>query len=433
MKMCKICRVRIYLSCFIFLFAISELRAQPRNGQVRLGWNPPVDENNQPFRDFDFYRLYICNQELKKQGEKVQCPGGTLSSIEVTKEQQETTIFHSVPTEDTIFVYAVTATTAGDESDLSNRVVIKPSDWIVIEPSDLVSLASSRYMIGASELGPGEVVEHLWDGCTERNRQCSLIAEQSTSVWIEFDFKSPHKLHDARLYGDTDDQRVSHSWSLSYKMEADAPWQPAFDRESAVVDDWVQQDLEDIAARYVRVEIFGKPTGVQARELEIHGRTVLDETPTIPLITLPGTVQAENYRLGGEGVGYHDTTKGNEGDVYRRDDVDIRRLKDDNYAISWTEDGEWLAYRVEVLQSASFSIGLYYATAPGATQVIVSFLVDNLIIVKRASLPNTGSETKFIPVPLGTIALLDGRHEIKLVVEQGQVDLDKIVLNKILQ
>jgi hypothetical protein len=38
--------------------------------------------------------------------------------------------------------------------------------------------------------------------------------------------------------------------------------------------------------------------------------------------------------------------------VYRRDDVDIRQLENDTYAISWTKDGERLVYQVEVLQVA---------------------------------------------------------------------------------
>jgi hypothetical protein len=227
-------------------------------------------------------------------------------------------------------------------------------------------------------------------------------------------------------------------------MEADDQWKPAFESESALVADWVQQDLGAISARFVRVEIFGKPgtNGVQARELEIYGRKDLAEDMTSPSspspstmqgVTLPGTVQAENYSSGGEGVGYHDTTKGNVGNEYRTDDVDIRRLTDDNYAISWTDNGEWLAYQVEVLQSASFSMGLYYAAAHGPDQVIVSLSVDDFIVIKRLSLPDTGSETKFVPVPLGTVALPAGKHKIKLVVDQGLVDFDKIVFNKILQ
>jgi hypothetical protein len=78
-------------------------------------------------------------------------------------------------------------------------------------------------------------------------------------------------------------------------------------------------------------------------------------------------------------------------------------------------------------------MGLYYATAPGVAQVIVSLLVDDLAIVKRVPLPGTGSENKFVPAPLGTVALTEGKHEIKLVVEQAPVAFDKIVFDKILQ
>jgi hypothetical protein len=439
MKTHNMYAVHTYLSFFILLLLVSESMAQSRSGQVRLGWTPPVDENNEPFHDFDFYRLYTCNQEIKKIGEKVECPGGTLSTKTVEKKKSETVIFHSVPTEDTIFVRVVTATTAGNESELSNQFMINPSDWDV-----LASLAIRDHLMGASEADANQVIDRLSDGCTDLNPECTWSTDEAESVWLEFDFKNLYKLYNVRLYGDTDSQRVSHSWSLRYKMEADAQWKPAFESESALVADWVQQDLGAISARFVRVEIFGKPgtNGVQARELEIYGRKDLAEDMTSPSspspstmqgVTLPGTVQVENYSSGGEGVGYHDTTKGNVGNEYRTDDVDIRRLTDDNYAISWTDNGEWLAYQVEVPQSASFSIGLYYAAAHGPDQVIVSLSVDDFIVIKRLPLPGTGSETKFVPVPLVTVALPAGKHKIKLVVDQGLVDFDKIVFNKILQ
>ncbi len=38
---------------------------------------------------------------------------------------------------------------------------------------------------------------------------------------------------------------------------------------------------------------------------------------------IPGIIQAEDYKPGGEGIGYHDTTPGNTFGKYRNDDVDI--------------------------------------------------------------------------------------------------------------
>ena len=44
--------------------------------------------------------------------------------------------------------------------------------------------------------------------------------------------------------------------------------------------------------------------------------------------TFPGTVIAENFNDGGEGVGYLDNTPGNEGGAYRQTDVDIQATSD---------------------------------------------------------------------------------------------------------
>src|SRR5439155_6290216 len=50
--------------------------------------------------------------------------------------------------------------------------------------------------------------------------------------------------------------------------------------------------------------------------------------PTAPYsgtpVVVPGTFEAENFDLGGEGVAYHDNVKGNVGGQYRvNEDVDI--------------------------------------------------------------------------------------------------------------
>ncbi len=58
---------------------------------------------------------------------------------------------------------------------------------------------------------------------------------------------------------------------------------------------------------------------------------------------LPGRIEAEDYDAGGEGVAYHDTTPGNEGGVYRLDDVDIEPLTGSKgYNVGWIRPGEWL-------------------------------------------------------------------------------------------
>src|SRR5207302_82728 len=79
-------------------------------------------------------------------------------------------------------------------------------------------------------------------------------------------------------------------------------------------------------------------------------------------IAVPGSFEAENFDLGGEGVAYHDNTPGNQGGLYRiTEDVDIIVSYDTlggGYVVNNFETGEWLAYTVNVAASALYNIEL---------------------------------------------------------------------------
>ena len=79
--------------------------------------------------------------------------------------------------------------------------------------------------------------------------------------------------------------------------------------------------------------------------------------PSIPSShALPGCIEADHYKVGGEGVGYHDTTSGNDGGQFRFDNVDIQVTTDvgGGYNVGWIDPGEWLAFTVEVAQSGRY-------------------------------------------------------------------------------
>jgi probable HAF family extracellular repeat protein len=56
---------------------------------------------------------------------------------------------------------------------------------------------------------------------------------------------------------------------------------------------------------------------------------------------IPGTIQAENFDDGGEGVAYHDTSTGNKGGAYRSTDVDIEATSDagGGHDVGWMAAG----------------------------------------------------------------------------------------------
>jgi len=82
-------------------------------------------------------------------------------------------------------------------------------------------------------------------------------------------------------------------------------------------------------------------------------------------IVLPGTIQAEDFDTGGEGLSYHDTDATNAGGAYRQGGVDIQASSDGGYNVGWVSAGEWLAYSVNVQAAGSYLLQARVA-APAA-------------------------------------------------------------------
>src|SRR5205807_298362 len=90
-------------------------------------------------------------------------------------------------------------------------------------------------------------------------------------------------------------------------------------------------------------------------------------------IAIPGTFEAENFDLGGEGIGYHDVTPGNcvsacSGPAAYRltEGVDIIASTDtaygSGYMVTYTQTGEWLAYTINVATDGNYDIEARAAT-----------------------------------------------------------------------
>lgn len=120
-------------------------------------------------------------------------------------------------------------------------------------------------------------------------------------------------------------------------------------------------------------------------------------------VNLPGTVRAENFDNGGEGVAYHDTTTGNSGGAYRSTDVDIEASSEGSYDVGWTAAGEWLNYTVSVASAGSYTAKLRVASPSGASMHLG--FNNTSSVWEVVSVPNTGGwqawTTVNVPVTLG--------------------------------
>lgn len=140
---------------------------------------------------------------------------------------------------------------------------------------------------------------------------------------------------------------------------------------------------------------------------------------------LPGRLQAENYDPGGEGVGYHDTTKGNQGGKYRKDDVDIQAKADgDGHNVGWIEAGEWLAYKVTAQKSGTYAFKARVASGvTGAKKLRLE--VDGKS-AGTVSFTSSGGWQAWEDVALGEVALKAGTHKLRLVAETDGFNLNAI-------
>jgi parallel beta-helix repeat protein len=143
-------------------------------------------------------------------------------------------------------------------------------------------------------------------------------------------------------------------------------------------------------------------------------------------LVIPGTLEAENYNNGGEGVAYHDTTPGNQGGDYRQDDVDVE-VGASGYDLCFIRDGEWVNYTVQVAAAGEYN-ATFRAAAWGDGHTI-ALSVDGTP-AGTALLADTGSSEVYadtviqVPLPAGT-------HTLKLSFTGDGENLDKVSFGEV--
>lgn len=156
-------------------------------------------------------------------------------------------------------------------------------------------------------------------------------------------------------------------------------------------------------------------------------------------ITLPGTVEAENFDEGGEEVTYHDSNTDFEGDAasYRSDHggVDIKKVGD-RYTIGYTHSGEWLEYTIDVTKAGIYEYDAYVSSGTTGSAFKMSIESDDgsKALSETINVPQTGdgSWNNYVPVHGRTlISLAEGKHTLRINVTGDSGDIDKVVFNHI--
>ena len=133
---------------------------------------------------------------------------------------------------------------------------------------------------------------------------------------------------------------------------------------------------------------------------------------------IPGTIQLEEFDVGGNGSAYMDDTPGSEtGVTFRSDeDVDIENCTDAGagYNIGWTSAGEWLEYTTEVTKAGKYDLQLRVA-CNGADRT-VSVSMDGEAIATDIAVPNTAGWQTWQTVTVPNIELMPGKKVMRLTI-----------------
>jgi hypothetical protein len=139
-------------------------------------------------------------------------------------------------------------------------------------------------------------------------------------------------------------------------------------------------------------------------------------------ITLPGRFQAEEYKIGGEGIGYHDLTTGNTGGAYNRNDnVDIESCSEGGYDVGWIDNGEWLAYDVNVAQTGNYKMTVRGASGQSITKTL-TITIDGNPLTTISTTVNNGWQG-WTDVSSGNFNLTAGAHVIRVTMS-GSLNLN---------
>jgi phosphatidylserine/phosphatidylglycerophosphate/cardiolipin synthase-like enzyme len=143
------------------------------------------------------------------------------------------------------------------------------------------------------------------------------------------------------------------------------------------------------------------------------GSTPFSATPA----AVPGTIEAENFDNGGEGVAYHDLSSGNEGGQYRSTAVDLEASSDSGggYSVGYALAGEWLNYTIHVATAGTYTLDVRVASIDAGGTFHIE--VNGVDSTGPLTIPNTGGWFSWTTIRRTGVSLGAGQQVIRVVMD----------------
>jgi beta-glucanase (GH16 family) len=140
---------------------------------------------------------------------------------------------------------------------------------------------------------------------------------------------------------------------------------------------------------------------------------------------VPGTVQAENYDLGGPGVGYNVSSVNGSANGYRSDGVDLEVTTDTGGGddLGWTANGQWFKYTVSVASAGTYTVGFRVAAPSAVSDALHISNSSGTNLSGPVSVPATGGWQNWTNVS-ATVTLPAGQQVLTLDQDSGGWNLN---------
>jgi arabinoxylan arabinofuranohydrolase len=161
------------------------------------------------------------------------------------------------------------------------------------------------------------------------------------------------------VYIDPTDSYTDHGSIVEYKGQSYA----FYHNSSLSGDDWLRSICVD--------KLFYNADGTIQKVIQTKGHgTPFGGTAR----AIPGTIQAEDYDVGGPAVSYADSDPANSGGQYRTTEgVDIETCGEGGFNVGFINSGEWMEYTVNVASTGTYTLNLRVATETTPSSIRVEF------------------------------------------------------------
>jgi len=311
----------------------------------------------------------------------------------------------------------------------ANQVKMESTDWGWMAAS---ALASPNDYFEATFTAQANTPYHVW-----LRMRAAGDSKYNESVWVQFDA--------AVNSGGSPIYRIGSGSGLLVNLENctgcgvsgwgwqdDAHWagQSAIVRFPTTGSHTIRVQIREDGVQVDQIVLspnayLASPPGALLNDATIvakggSSQTVTTTPTSTPLsgspAIVPGTLQAEGFDAGGEGVAYHDVDSANLGGIYRPEGVDIAWATGGTGLVGWVLAGEWLNYSVDVQSAGAYSAEFLVASyGQGGTFHIEMNGGD---VSGPITIPDTGGWQSWRTIS-ARVSLNAGRQFLRLVMDRN--------------